>query len=115
MKLESSAFVANGPIPAKYTCDGDKVNPPLDFLDVPVGTKTLTLIMEDPDVPRTLRPDGMFDHWIVWNLPATTKAIAENSAPLGVVGQNTMGTLEYIPPCPPYGSHRYFFTLFAVD
>jgi Raf kinase inhibitor-like YbhB/YbcL family protein len=115
MKLESTAFADNSPIPTKYACDGEKINPPLDFLEVPPGTKTLVLIMEDPDVPRTLRPDGMFDHWLVWNIPATTKGIPENSIPPGVTGQNTRGTLEYVPPCPPDREHRYFFTLYALD
>jgi Raf kinase inhibitor-like YbhB/YbcL family protein len=115
MKLESPAFHNEGSIPPKYACDGDKVNPPFDFLDVPAGTKSLALIMEDPDVPRTFRPDGMFDHWLVWNMPAATKMIQENSVPPGVVGQNTMGTLEYVPPCPPDREHRYFFTLYALE
>ncbi len=115
MKIESTEFSNNSPIPSKYTCDGEKINPPLDFLEIPPGTKTLVLIMEDPDVPRTIRPDGMFDHWLIWNMPSTTKGIAENSVPTGVVGQNTRGTLEYIPPCPPDREHRYIFTLYALE
>jgi len=115
MKIESPAFADNGLIPTKYACDGESINPPLSFFDVPAGTKTLALIMEDPDVPRALRPDGMFDHWLVWNMPANTKGIPENSAPPGTVGQNTKGTIEYAPPCPPDREHRYFFTLFALD
>jgi Raf kinase inhibitor-like YbhB/YbcL family protein len=115
MKLQSSAFKNNSPIPTRYACDGDKINPPLDFLEVPAGTRTLALTMEDPDVPRSLRPDGMFDHWLVWNMPVTTKGVRENSVPPGVVGQNTRGTLEYVPPCPPDRQHRYVFTLYALD
>lgn len=115
MELISSAFQHMGEIPTKYACDGDKISPPLSFVDVPAGTKSLVLIMEDPDVPRTLRPDGMFDHWTVWNIPPTTKEVAENQAPAGVEGQNTRGTLGYIPPCPPDREHRYFFKLFALD
>ncbi|MBX4204582.1 MAG: YbhB/YbcL family Raf kinase inhibitor-like protein [Candidatus Doudnabacteria bacterium] len=115
MKLESSAFEDGGMIPTKYACDGDKVNPSLAFLEVPAGTKTLSLIMEDPDVPRSLRPDGMFDHWVIWNMPANTKGIDENSKPPGIVGQNSRGTLEYVPPCPPDREHRYFFMLYALD
>jgi Raf kinase inhibitor-like YbhB/YbcL family protein len=115
MRLESNAFANNGSIPRKYACDGDKLNPPLNFYDVPPGTKTLALVMEDPDVPRTIRPDGMFDHWLVWNIPANTRGFAEGTEPPGVVGQNTMGTLEYVPPCPPDREHRYIFTLYALD
>jgi Raf kinase inhibitor-like YbhB/YbcL family protein len=115
MKLESPAFSQNSMIPKKYACDGEKINPPLIFLDVPAGTKSLTLVMEDPDVPRTLRPDGMFDHWIIWNIPANSRGISENSTPPGIVGQNTRGTLEYVPPCPPDREHRYFFYLYALD
>jgi Raf kinase inhibitor-like YbhB/YbcL family protein len=115
MRLESNVFRNNGNIPKKYACDGDKINPPLMFREVPPGTKSLALIMEDPDVPRALRPDGMFDHWVIWNMPATTKGIAEDSTPPGFVGQNTRGTLEYVPPCPPDREHRYFFTLYALD
>ena len=115
MELVSDAFANNGAIPTKYACDGEKINPPLLFMDVPAGTKSLALLMEDPDVPRNLRPDGMFDHWLVWNMPATTKGIPEDSIPDGVVGQNTRGTLDYIPPCPPDREHRYFFRLYALD
>ena len=115
MRLESNAFRNNESIPKKYACDGDKVNPPLNFYEVPPGTKTLALIMEDPDVPRNLRPDGMFDHWLIWNMPANIKGIAEDSEPNGVVGQNTRGTLEYVPPCPPDRQRRYIFTLYALD
>jgi Raf kinase inhibitor-like YbhB/YbcL family protein len=115
MRLTSPAFANNSSIPTKYTCDGEHINPPLEFLEVPAGTKTLALILEDPDVPRQFRPDGMFDHWIVWNIPASTKVLAENSPPPGTTGQNGRGTLDYVPPCPPDREHRYFFKLFALD
>jgi Raf kinase inhibitor-like YbhB/YbcL family protein len=115
MQLESPAFPNEGLIPKKYACDGEKVNPPLVFLEVPAGTKTLALTMEDPDVPRSLRPDGMFDHWIIWNIPANTKGILENSTVPGIIGLNSRGTLEYVPPCPPDREHRYYFRLFALD
>jgi Raf kinase inhibitor-like YbhB/YbcL family protein len=115
MRLESSVFQNEGLIPQKYACDGEKINPPLAFLDVPAGTRSLSLTMEDPDVPKTLLPDGIFDHWVIWNMPSNTKGIAENSIPPGVVGQNTRGLLEYGPPCPPDREHRYFLTLSALD
>ena len=115
MELKSTVFENNSSIPTKYACDGEKINPPLEFTDVPPGTKSLVLVMEDPDVPRAFRPDGMFDHWVVWNIPAMAKGIPENSIPDGVVGQNTLGTLEYVPPCPPDKEHRYYFYLYAID
>lgn len=115
MKIISSAFAADSDIPSAFTCDGAGVNPPLEFSGVPVETTSLVLIMEDLDVPRNLRPDGLFIHWLVWNIPPTTATIAENSEPDGVVGKNTGGGLGYTPPCPPHGSHRYFFRLFALS
>lgn len=102
-------------MPAKYTCDGERISPPLNFLEVPPGTKTLALIMEDPDVPKNFRPDGIFDHWLIWNIPAKTRGLQEAQQSVGIVGQNTRGTLDYVPPCPPDRMHRYVFTLFALD
>jgi Raf kinase inhibitor-like YbhB/YbcL family protein len=115
MKLESPSFSNNAKIPQKYACDGENINPPLLFSDVPAGTKSLALIMEDPDVPKYLKPDGMFDHWIVWNMPPLTSGIEENSTPAGNVGQNGRGTMQYTGPCPPDREHRYFFYLYALD
>lgn len=115
MKLVSPAFGENGIIPKIYTCDGDKINPPLVFSDIPAGTKSLGLIMEDPDVPKSFRPDGMFDHWVVWNMSPTTKEIPQASKAPGVTGLSSSGSMEYVPPCPPDREHRYFFTLYALD
>ncbi|MFA5830637.1 MAG: YbhB/YbcL family Raf kinase inhibitor-like protein [Candidatus Paceibacterota bacterium] len=115
MKIESLAFKNNEIIPKKYTCDGLNINPPLVLKDIPADTKTLALIMEDPDVPHSIRSDGMWDHWIMWNIPPETKIIAEGVPPAGVFGTNTGGTQKYAPPCPPNGTHRYFFKLFALD
>lgn len=115
MKLTSPAFAADGSIPVAYTCDGRGVNPPLEISDIPAGTKSLVLIMEDPDVPRNLRPDGLFIHWLAWNIPPDTAVIPENSEPAGVVGKNTAGRIGYTGPCPPDGSHRYFFRLYALS
>lgn len=115
MKLESSVFDHNGSIPAKYTCDGTNISPPLKISEVPEGTKSLVLIMDDPDVPKNLRPDGMWDHWLVWNIPPETKEIVEGQAPQGVVGKNTGGRFGYTGPCPPDREHRYFFKLYALD
>jgi Raf kinase inhibitor-like YbhB/YbcL family protein len=115
MKLESSAFKDGESIPAKYTCDGDNISPPLLISDVPTEAKTITLIMDDPDVPKSIRSDGVWDHWIVWNLPAGIERINEGERLPGVYGTTTSGRLEYGGPCPPDREHRYFFRLYALD
>lgn len=115
MRLSSSAFEEGGKIPSKYSCDGDNINPSLEISDVPSGAKSLALIMEDPDVPKNLRPDGMWDHWIIFNIPPDTKEIPEGKEPWGIHGEGTSGNQNYNGPCPPDRKHRYFFKLFAVD
>ncbi len=115
MQLASSAFAPNASIPSEFTCDGGNYNPPLDFLDVPAAAKSLVLIMEDPDVPTHLRADGMFDHWVLWNIPPETRHIAAGEAPLGEMGVTTRGVSGYTGPCPPDREHRYFFKLFALS
>lgn len=115
MHLTSSAFKEGGIIPSLYTCEGKNINPPLEISGTPSGAKSLVLIMDDPDVPKTLRPDGMFDHWIIFNIPPTTKKIIENSIPPGIQGKNTKGQNQYFGPCPPDKQHRYFFKLYALD
>jgi len=113
--LTSPAFSHRGKIPLVYTCDGKNISPPLKITGIPQGTVTLVLIMEDPDVPRHLRADGMWDHWIVFNIPPTTTLIAEGEEPQGVHGKGTGGNLNYYGPCPPDREHRYFFRLYALD
>lgn len=108
LKVFSTVFSHNGHIPPEYTCEGKDINPPIEVSDIPEGTKTLALIMEDPDAPR-----GTFDHWIVWNIPPN-EAIAEETNP-GVSGLNDYGKTGYGGPCPPSGVHRYFFRVFALD
>jgi Raf kinase inhibitor-like YbhB/YbcL family protein len=115
MKLTSPAFDHAGRIPARYTCDGDNVNPPLTIEDVPPAARSLVLILEDPDVPRTLREDGMWDHWLVYDIPPKVRNIDEHSEPPGVHGAGTAGNENYYGPCPPDREHRYFFKLFALD
>ena len=115
MKLTSPAFEHGGKIPSKYTCDGSNVNPELHFEDVPDSTEALVLIMDDPDVPKYLRPDGMYDHWVVYNIPKETRIFKENSVPPGLQGKNTANALAYTGPCPPDREHRYFFKLYALD
>lgn len=115
MKIISSAFEHEGLIPSIYTCDGRNVNPPLDFSDVPAATKSLALIMDDPDVPKSIRPDGVWDHWVLFNISPMTEHIHENTNGQGVFGINSGEREAYGGPCPPDREHRYFFKLYAVD
>lgn len=110
MKITSSAFADQEAIPAKYTCDGQDIIPPLKFEGVPSGAAALALIMDDPDAPT-----GTWDHWVVWNIPPKTTDIAENKTPPGVVGKNSWGKNAWGGPCPPDRQHRYFFKLYALD
>lgn len=98
----------NESIPEKYTCDGKDVNPPLLIEDIPGNTTCLMLIVDDPDAPM-----GTFTHWIIWNVSPKNK-IDENTAP-GIEGVNDFGKVQYNGPCPPAGSHRYYFKLYALD
>lgn len=115
MKIISKAFENNFLIPAKYTCNGENINPPLEFVDVPEEAKSLVLIMDDPDVPAQVREDQMWVHWVKFNIPPFTKIIEENSEPEGVAGVGTSNNLKYHGPCPPDRQHRYFFKLYALD
>ncbi len=111
LTLSSTAFKHNGHIPPKYTCDGADINPPLAIEHVPEGTKSLTLVVDDPDAPR-----GIWVHWVVWNINPDVKEIKENSVPSGASqGMNDFGKADYGGPCPPSGTHRYFFKLYALD
>jgi Raf kinase inhibitor-like YbhB/YbcL family protein len=106
--VSSSAFDDGGNIPSKYTCEGEDINPPLKIDNLPEGAKTLAIIVEDPDAPN-----GTFDHWIAWNIPVQNE-IQENKA-AGISGTNSAQKKGYYGPCPPSGTHRYFFYLFALD
>lgn len=110
MKLTSSAFENEGNIPSKYSCDGNGINPPLDISDVPAGAVSLALIADDPDAPS-----GTWVHWLVWNMPVSTQAIAEGFKPQGIEGTTSFGSTGYGAPCPPSGTHRYYFKLYALD
>jgi hypothetical protein len=111
MQVSSSAFHDNAEIPTKYSCQGDSVNPPLTFSEVPSDAKSLSLIVEDPDAPM-----GTFIHWVVFNIPPTTKEIAEHSWPAdSIQGLNGVQKPGYIAACPPSGTHHYFFKLYALD
>ena len=110
MKITSPAFNDNDFIPVKYTCEGDDINPQLDFEMVPNKAKSLVLIVEDPDAPN-----GLWTHWILYDIPLDLRTIKENSAP-GKQGMNTSNQMSYQGPCPPGKKpHRYFFRLYALD
>jgi Raf kinase inhibitor-like YbhB/YbcL family protein len=110
MKITSSAFQEGGNIPSKFTCDGGDSSPPLQIAEIPSSAKSLALIVDDPDAPS-----GLFTHWIVWNISPQTNEIAEGSAPKGVQGTSDVGNAGYGGPCPPPGTHRYYFKIFALD
>jgi Raf kinase inhibitor-like YbhB/YbcL family protein len=111
MKIMSPAFEDSDMIPATYTCDSDNVNPPLDISDVPEGTRSLALIMDDPDAPGEA-----FTHWIMWNIPPHISKIEENEWVDGAEqGMNDGGDLGYTGPCPPEGVHHYHFKLYALS
>lgn len=121
--LSSSAFNELRDIPIMYTCDGENISPPLNWSELPAGTQTLALIMEDPDAPVEggLAPND-FTHWVIYNIPASVSDLTEgitNQAQLdngAFQGQNDLGTIGYVGPCPPDGPpHHYRFTLYAVN
>src|SRR5690606_18771768 len=105
MRLTSPAFEHGEPIPAKYTCDGEDVSPPLKIHDLPEGAASLALVMDDPDAPM-----GTWDHWVAYNVPLT-ESIAEGAAEVGTAGRNSWGRQGWGGPCPPGGTHRYFFRI----
>ncbi len=116
IKITSSAFEDGGLIPAKYTCDGADISPPLQWDAIPEGTKSIALICDDPDAPM-----GTWVHWVLFNLPSDAKELAENipteeTLPYGAKqGVNDFGRVGYGGPCPPGGTHRYFFKIYALD
>ena len=114
MQLTSTAFPNGGKIPSKYTCDAENVNPPLSITDIPPGAQSLVLIMDDPDVPKHLRADGIWDHWVVFDIAPSVTRIGENEEPQGTPGVGTGGNTTYHGPCPPDREHRYFFKLYAL-
>ncbi len=117
MRLTSSAFEHNSSIPTLYSCDGEKINPPLTIGDVPENAVSLVLIMDDPDIPESIKRSKeieVFDHWVVFNIPPETEEIIEGQEPRGVLGTNTAGSVGYFPPCPPDTEHRYVFKVYAL-
>lgn len=108
------------PIPPKYTCEGDDRSPPLYFGSPPPGTKSLALIVVDPDAPDPKAPKMTFTHWIVYNLPPDARSLEEGITQKSLPGNaregtNDFGRVGYGGPCPPIGEHRYFFKLYALD
>jgi Raf kinase inhibitor-like YbhB/YbcL family protein len=108
LRVISPAFGEGEKIPVDYTCDGFDVNPQLNISDVPDDTVSLALIVEDPDAPL-----GVWDHWVVYNIPPAG-GIGKNSTP-GTEGMNSFGRKRYGGPCPPLGTHRYVFSIYALD
>ena len=108
LTITSPSFENNDTIPLKYTCEGPNVNPKLNIAGIPSGAKTLALIVEDPDVLMET-----VDHWVMWNIPVKDK-IEENSAP-GIQGKNVKKENKYTGPCPPRGTHHYYFKVYALD
>lgn len=117
MQLKSSAFHPGGAIPARYTCEGDDISPAFSWTGIPAGTKSLALILHDPDAPR----QSGFTHWVVYGIDPSLTQIDENApkgeelAGIGMQGKNDGGRIGYMGPCPPSGTHRYIARLFALD
>ncbi len=109
MKISSPAFKHNQRIPSKFTCEGEDISPTLIISDVPVEAKSLALIVDDPDAPGKT-----WVHWVVFDIPSTTAEIKEDSIP-GTQGYNDFGRNDWGGPCPPSGTHRYFFKIYALD
>ena len=111
LQIVSPAFKEGAAIPVQYTCKGQNVSPPLNIMNVPAGVKSLALIMYDPDAPV-----GDFVHWTMWDIPPNIETISANSVPVGAVqGVTSFGDKKYGGPCPPSGTHRYMFELYALD
>jgi Raf kinase inhibitor-like YbhB/YbcL family protein len=120
LTLTSSAFKSNGIIPSRYTCEGENVSPPLAWDGVPNGTKSLALIVDDPDAPDPKAPKRVWVHWVVYNLPPDTRELPENADATtlragAALGLNDFKRTVYSGACPPIGRHRYFHKLYALD
>jgi Raf kinase inhibitor-like YbhB/YbcL family protein len=116
--ISSAAFSDGGLIPQRYTCQGDDISPPLAWSGVPDGTKSLALIVDDPDAPDPAHPKRTWVHWVLYNIPPVAHGLPEGAAtlPQGVMeGQNDWKRTGYGGPCPPKGRHRYFHKLYALD
>lgn len=118
IELKSDAFISGQSIPAKYTCTGRNISPPITWSDPPAGTQSFTLIMDDPDAPG-----GTWVHWVLYNIPDSARSMPEDLPVTGkniepnaiYTGKNSWGNIGYGGPCPPNGTHRYYFKLYALD
>lgn len=120
LAITSTAFAANAAIPALYTCEGRDLSPPLAWSGVPAGTKSLALVVDDPDAPDPAAPKMTWVHWVLYGIPPTVAGLAEGIRPAALPpgtreGRNDFGRTSYGGPCPPIGRHRYFFKLYALD
>lgn len=120
LTVTSTAFEQSGSIPSRYTCEGDDTSPPLSWSGAPPGTKSFALIVDDPDAPDPEKPQRVYVHWVVYNIPAATTSLPEDASKEGlpagsVQGKNDFGKTGYGGPCPPIGRHRYFFKVYALD
>jgi len=120
LTITSPSFPHNGMIPLRHTCDGLDISPALDWTDVPANTKSLALIIDDPDAPDPLAPKVRWVHWLLYNLPADSSGLPEGVTPkalsaLALQGRNDWGRTGYGGPCPPIGVHRYMHRIFALD
>jgi Raf kinase inhibitor-like YbhB/YbcL family protein len=116
LEVTSAAFTEGNMIPKKYTCDGENISPPLAWSTPPAGAKSIAVINDDPDAPA-----GTWTHWVIFNIPATVTSLPENIPPLktledgSVQGANDFRKIGYGGPCPPFGVHRYYFKVYALD
>lgn len=117
LTLRSPAFEEGTGIPRKHTCEGKDVAPALEWSDGPEGTRSFALIVDDPDAPDPRAPKRVWVHWVLYDLPASTRGLPEGGAlPAGArEGRNDSGQIGYQGPCPPIGRHRYYFKLYALD
>ena len=118
MQIYSSAFASGGIIPRQYTCEGEDLSPPLRWEDIPAGTQSLALIVEDPDAPEPAAPQRIWVHWVLYDIPPRVQELSAGVQrfPPGVrEGINDWLRRGYGGPCPPIGRHRYFFRLYALD
>ncbi|MEJ2515640.1 MAG: YbhB/YbcL family Raf kinase inhibitor-like protein [Gammaproteobacteria bacterium] len=120
LSLTSAAFAAQGPIPKEHTCEGADISPPLTWAGVPEGTRSLALIIDDPDAPDPAAPRMTWVHWVVYDIPPSADGLAEDADRAGLPagareGLNDWKRVGYGGPCPPVGRHRYFHKLYALD
>ncbi len=120
LSISSSAFSNQDAIPRKFTCDGDGVSPPLEWTGVPEKAKSLVLVVDDPDAPDPAKPERVFVHWMLLDIPPSADGLPEGVTPGRLprgarAGKNDRKQTDYAPPCPPIGRHRYFFHLYALD